>query len=123
MVPMILAFTISIKPSLRATKAMINLVALPNTALSKPPIEGPVTTAIFSVAVLNQMAKGAIASADVMKTVSDPHSKRSAAMEIGMNTSKPRETMVLIDLLFLIEGRVLYQFVIRNNAPTDACSA
>jgi len=45
------------------------LSSIPKTAFNKAPIEGPVTTATSSVAVLNQTAKGMIAIADVMKTV------------------------------------------------------
>ena len=49
--PVIVAFTTSINPPLRATKARISSVALPNVALSSPPKLGPTTTAISSVAV------------------------------------------------------------------------
>ena len=94
--PVILALTISTNPSFNATRAIINSVALPKTAFNKAPIVEPVTTATSSVAVLNQIAKGTIAIADVMKTASDPHSRYLAAIEIGMKINKPREMMFLI---------------------------
>ena len=98
MVPVILALTMSTNPALRATRAIISSVALPKTAFNKAPMEEPVTTATSSVAVLNQIARGIIAIPDVMKTVSVPQSKYSAAIEIGIKTNKPKEIIFLIDI-------------------------
>ena len=57
---------------------------------------GPVTTAISSVAVLNQIARGIIAKAEVINTARSPQCKYSAAIEIGTNTSNPNERIFLI---------------------------
>jgi hypothetical protein len=97
-VPVMLALTISINPALRATREIINSVALPNTAFNRPPMEGPTITANSSVAVLNQMARGTMAIAAVIKTVKAPHSRCSAAMEMGIKTKSPKETRFLIDI-------------------------
>jgi len=97
-VPVMLAFTMSIKPAFRATMAMINSVALPKIALSKPPMEGPVTIATSSVAVLNQIARGIMPKADVMQTVSEPQCKYSAAIEMGMKINSAMERIFLIDI-------------------------
>lgn len=70
--PVILAFTTLTSPELSAAMAIISSVALPNVALSKPPQDGPSTTAISSVAVLSQLAKGKIANAEVINTIKDP---------------------------------------------------
>ena len=104
-VPVMLAFTMSIKPAFRATIAMINSVALPKIALSKPPMEGPVTIATSSVAVLNQIARGIMPKADVMQTVREPQCKYSAAMEMGMKINSAMERIFLID----IRTRIMYE--------------
>jgi len=39
-----------------------------------------------------------IAIADVMKTVSEPHSKKLAAIEMGTNTNSPREIIFLFTM-------------------------
>lgn len=71
----------STNPSFKATKVIISSVAFPKTAFNSAPIEAPATTATSSVAVLNQIAKGTIASAEVMKTVSVPHSKNELRLK------------------------------------------
>jgi hypothetical protein len=96
--PVILALTTSIKPAFRATKAIINSVALPKVAFKNPPIPGPTTTAISSVAVPIQAARGRIAKAAVMKTIKSPHSKKWAARDMGINSSSTVKIMFLIDI-------------------------
>jgi hypothetical protein len=93
-VPVMLAFTMSTRPALRAVRAMISSVALPNKAFSRAPIEGPRARASSSVAVLSHTARGRMARADVTNTVPSPIPSRSAAMEMGTNTSNPRATLV-----------------------------
>ena len=117
-VPVMLAFTMSIKPAFRATMAIINSVALPKTAFNKPPMEGPVTIATSSVAVLNQIARGIMPKADVMKTQREPQCKYSAAMEMGMKINSAMERIFLID----IGTRMVYARVrssCRGDRPVD----
>ena len=86
--PVMEAFTTSILPERKAKKAMINSVALPNVALSRPPMVGPVFTARFSVASPIMAAMGIIERAAAVKiTQSAGCTKNSRPAVIGTNTS------------------------------------
>jgi hypothetical protein len=91
MLPVILALTRSIKPSFKAMSEIIIKVALPKIAFVKPPIEGPVTTAIFSVAVLSHRDRGIIARAEEINSICDPQCKKFAATEIGTSINSNNE--------------------------------
>jgi hypothetical protein len=67
-------------------------------AFKNPPKMGPTTTAISSVAVPIQAARGRIAHAAVIKTTKSPHSKKWAAKEMGTNSSRTVKTMFLVDI-------------------------
>lgn len=67
---------------------IINSVAFPKVALSKPPKFEPSTTAISSVAVPIQAARGMMARADVMKIVEDSQPRKCPAIETGINNSR-----------------------------------
>src|SRR5438105_3394698 len=65
MLPVIDALTTSSSPWVRAMIAITNSVALPNDALSKPPVAGPTCDARSSVAWPIRLASGTRARADV----------------------------------------------------------
>ena len=87
-VPVMLALTMSTSPARRATKAMMSSEALPKTALSRAPRDGPKATDNFSVAMLSQIASGRIASPEQAKTTLSLQCSRSAARESGTSTRK-----------------------------------
>jgi hypothetical protein len=64
-------------------------------ALIKPPKEGPVTTATFSVAVLKTIERGIIANADKIKIEVSFHFRKSDAIDRGMKMDKPKMTTYL----------------------------
>jgi len=57
----------STKPFFRAIKAITKVVVLPKIALTNPHKVGPVTTATLSTDVLNQIDRGMIDKAAVIK--------------------------------------------------------
>src|SRR4051812_39169637 len=65
---------------------MINSGALPNVALSRPPIASPVRVAICSVATTIRRAIGTIAIAAEKNNTGSGTCAYSSAREIGMNT-------------------------------------
>ncbi len=96
--PVIVALTTLTSPAFNAIKAIISSVALPNVALSNPPNVGPATTAISSVAVPIQAARGMMAIQDVINTTDDPHSKKCAAIEMGTNSNKMDKIVFLLSI-------------------------
>ncbi len=79
---------------------MISSVALPKVAFSNPPKDGPSTTAISSVAVPIQAARGMMAMADVINMAVDPQSRKCAAMDIGMNTKSSDSKLFVFSIDF-----------------------
>ncbi len=65
--PVMDAFTTSCSPARSAITAMINSAALPNVALSNPPIPGPRCSVIHSVDRPIHPASGMMAPADAIK--------------------------------------------------------
>jgi hypothetical protein len=59
---------------------------------------------ISSVAVPIHAARGRIANAAVMKTIKSPHSKKWAARDMGINSSRMLKIMFLIDIFTLSLG-------------------
>ena len=81
-------------------------------------MEGPVTIATSSVAVLNQIARGIMPKADVMKIAREPQCKYSAAMEMGMKINSAMERIFLIDIgTRMVYGRV--RSSCRGDRPVD----
>mgnify|MGYP001317235395 CR=1 FL=1 len=65
-----LAFTTSIRPSLRADRAIINSAKFPKKAVQIAPIVGPLCSAISSVASLSSSAIGMMPVAETIKQMS-----------------------------------------------------
>ena len=86
--PVIDAFTTSYNPAWRAKKAIIISTALPKVAFSRPPNPGPTRTDNSSVAVPSILARGTIASADVMNSHSSPSCRKWTIRAMGTNTSR-----------------------------------
>ena len=80
--------TTSVSPWLIAIRAMISSGALPKVALTKPPIPGPVCSAVCSVASPISQASGISASADSRNSVvSSTSVKWSSAITTGPSAS------------------------------------
>ena len=87
--PMIVAFTSSCRPALRANRAMISSGALPKVTFSKPPIPGPERAANSSVARPMSAAVGMIPSAAAKKiTVAEACASSSAIAAAINGTSR-----------------------------------
>ena len=86
--PTIDALTTSCRPSLSAKKAMISSGAFPNVTFRKPPMPGPVRSAISSVAVPISAAVGITPSAAAVNTSTGDACASSSAIAAGMNTPR-----------------------------------
>src|SRR2546422_764754 len=84
------AFTRSTRPARSATIATISSAALPQVALSKPPMAGPHRAASASVAAPISAASGTTARPAAMNTASGGASSQATAQDTGMTTSSQR---------------------------------
>src|SRR5262249_25563957 len=82
------ALTTSWRPLWRAMREIISSAALPNVALSKPPMPGPVRSARCSVALPIYPARGTMAPAEAAKTSTGLACSSSRTRPSGMNPSK-----------------------------------